>query len=84
MAYLIEAGERCGLCGTAGWEWEEDKRAYNPVEHFCQGCYSKSLLEDIAGAVAGTTIRLTSSRSVESARRIISQRKEVTRGRRNA
>lgn len=84
LAFLIEKAERCALCGTAGWEWEENRRAYTPVEHFCMGCYLKSALEDDAGSSPGTTIRLVSSQSQAAAQRLMKQRREAARERRHA
>ena len=79
----MEKAERCALCGTAGWEWEENRRAYTPVEHFCPGCYSKEALGESAGEMLGTTVRLVSSGSQEAARRLVQQRREAMRERRN-
>lgn len=77
MAFLLEKSDRCGLCGTAGWEWEENKRAYTPVEHFCPGCYAKEALGENAGEMLGTTVRLVSSGSQEAARRLVKMRREA-------
>lgn len=43
LAYLMEQGDTCQLCGTAGWEWEENRYAYDVEEVFCQGCYLKEV-----------------------------------------
>ena len=82
VAYAIEDTLRCQLCGTAEWEWDEDRRAYAPVEKFCLGCYLKSQLEDDAGQSAGTTITLVPTNSVSHAKRLVRQRKAEQRDRR--
>lgn len=38
MAYLAEEAKRCSQCGTATWEWEENKWAYEAATYTCQGC----------------------------------------------
>jgi hypothetical protein len=43
LAYLLEQADSCQLCGTAGWEWEENKYAYDVQEVFCPGCYRKEV-----------------------------------------
>ena len=39
------------MCGTAPWEWEENKFAFTAVDEFCQGCYQKSIFTRHAGLV---------------------------------
>lgn len=59
LAFLMENSERCSNCGTASWEWEENRFAYTPVDHFCQGCYQKSVFSDtMSNALPGTNVRL--------------------------
>jgi len=59
VAYLIEHGLRCQLCGTAEWEWENNKFAFTAVEEFCQGCYQKSVFQDQQGSsLPGTNVKL--------------------------
>lgn len=45
VAYLTEANQRCGSCGTAAWEWDPDKGgrtdAYEAGIHRCWGCYHR-------------------------------------------
>ena len=41
VAHLLEAGERCQMCGTADWEWAADRYAYTPVAKMCTGCHLK-------------------------------------------
>lgn len=68
VAFLLEKADRCALCGTAQWEWEENKRAYQPVEHHCPGCYLKHVAGEEQAMMPGTTIRLVSSNSPELAK----------------
>lgn len=59
MATIMEASLRCNMCGTAQWEWDENKFAYAAVEEFCQGCYQKSVFNDQeAKSLPGTNVRL--------------------------
>ncbi len=37
-AFLIEKSLKCQMCGTADWEWEENRSAYHPEMQICQGC----------------------------------------------
>jgi len=59
LAYAMESAQRCTMCGTAPWEWEENKFAFTAVEEFCQGCYQKSVFQDQQGSsLPGTNVRL--------------------------
>jgi hypothetical protein len=76
LAFVMEKAERCVMCGTATWEWDEkqggNRRAYEPVEHFCPGCHMK------AGAAStdpnrntdGITIELSATGTVAAAQRL--------------
>ena len=83
IAYLYEDGDRCGMCGTADWEWvqvgedgvERPKRAYQPVGHFCMGCYLRSITTEDSGNEPGVTVRLVPTDSVEAARDELAQRR---------
>jgi hypothetical protein len=57
LAFLLEQAESCQLCGTAGWEWEENKYAYDVQEVFCPGCYRKEVSAD-GDKLPGTRIEL--------------------------
>lgn len=57
VAYLLEQAESCQLCGTAGWEWEENRYAYDVEEVFCPGCYRKEVSSD-GDKLPGTRIEL--------------------------
>lgn len=63
------------MCGTAEWEWEEDKRAYAPVEHFCMGCYMKTVHGEGADGAPGVTVHLAPTGTIEHARRIVREKK---------
>jgi hypothetical protein len=59
LAYLLSESERCTLCGTAPWEWEENRYAYEPEEVSCKGCYVKQSYADSLGkTLPGTTVEL--------------------------
>ena len=54
----MESSLICQLCGTAEWEWEENRFAYAPHSHFCKGCYIKETASEDGGKMPGTTITL--------------------------
>lgn len=58
LAYAMEQAERCQLCGTAEWEWNENRHAYEPESHYCHGCYLKSVATEGEGNLPGTTVEL--------------------------
>jgi hypothetical protein len=59
VAYMMEQADRCDFCGTAPWEWDENRFAYEPEDHFCQGCYYKSIYSDSESqSLPGTNVRL--------------------------
>ena len=84
LSFMIAKAEKCALCGTAPWEWEENRRAYTPVEHMCPGCYAKESLSELTGSMPGTTVRLVPAGSQEAAQRILKQRREARRERGDA
>ncbi len=59
MAFALEKAERCQMCGTAPWEWEANRFAYEAVREVCFGCQQKDLLrEDDDGRQAGVSVVL--------------------------
>lgn len=81
LAYLFEDSLRCGMCGTADWEWEKEDenglvkpiRAYEPVGHFCMGCYLKSVAGEENGNDPGYTVQLVHTDSLEAAKNLVTQ-----------
>jgi hypothetical protein len=69
LAFMLEKAARCDMCGTAEWEWDADRRAYEPVEKFCMGCYLRHMAEEGSGSMPGTTVVMEPSRSIKSAQR---------------
>jgi hypothetical protein len=77
MAYMLESSLRCSSCGTAPWEWEENKFAFTAIDEFCQGCYQKSMFTDTQGSslpgtnvkLVPTTPRLTAQMALKAAKR---------------
>lgn len=61
VAYIMEYGLVCSMCGTAEWEWEENPHAYSAEEEWCKGCYTKSVASEDAGKMPGTTVVLKPS-----------------------
>lgn len=41
LAWMVEDRQRCDMCGTAQWEWEENRHAYHAREEICPGCERK-------------------------------------------
>jgi len=92
VAYLMEQNTRCDMCGTAPWEWEENKFAYEAVDHFCKGCYLKSVYSSSQSeSLAGTNVmlipvtpeRVAEREVLEQRRRELSKRdREAERDRR--
>ena len=59
IAFILESTERCSLCGTAEWEWKANKHAFTAVDHFCPGCYMKSIYSETVGSsLPGTNVKL--------------------------
>jgi len=59
IAYLLESSMRCSMCGTAPWEWDDNRFAYTAMDEFCQGCYQKQVHSDQQGSsLPGTNVRL--------------------------
>ena len=71
IAFEIESGLRCQTCGTAPWEWEEDRFAYEVVDEYCPGCYQLDYMQDSSAKAPGHKMNLHSTRSVESAKRAL-------------
>ena len=70
---MLEKAERCVMCGTAPWEWDEDRFAYEPIEKLCRGCYLKEMAHDPDPSrnTAGITMELSPTRTIEAAKRYI-------------
>jgi hypothetical protein len=83
LAFMLEKASRCDMCGTAEWEWDADRRAYEPVEKFCMGCYLKHMANEGGGSMPGTNVVMEPSRSRKSAERHERMKREATRGRRD-
>ena len=71
------------MCGTASWEWEEDRFAYEAVDTFCHGCYLKSVYTDTGqDAMAGTSVALVPNTQLRKAQRKVDAEKARARMRR--
>ena len=71
LAYLLEQAEVCVLCGTAEWEWKENRFAYVAREKFCHGCYLKEVTSEGAGKLPGTTVDLVPATPKVKAQQIL-------------
>ncbi len=78
LAYQMEKAERCGMCGTAPWEWEHDPYAYEPAREVCFGCQKKDLMrDDSEKPPAGSSVVLI-PKAVARARRAAERAKEAS------
>ena len=78
LAALMENNLRCSLCGTAPWEWDENKFAYTAVDEFCKGCYQKSIYKDTESkTLPGTNVRLVPTTPILKAKMVVSARKRA-------
>lgn len=68
VAYLMESSERCTMCGTAPWEWDNDRNAYEPIQHQCWGCYVKDGADIEANSMPGSRITLVPRKQAERLR----------------
>ena len=58
-AHLLEESSRCSRCGTAAWEWDDDKFAYSTAMHHCRGCFLlEAASEDQKDPIPGSTMVL--------------------------
>ncbi len=75
LAFVLEKATRCVLCGTAEWEWNPalggDRRAYEPTEKYCHGCYLKTIAGEDTAANPGITVELAPTGTPAAARRFL-------------
>jgi len=71
-AYLMESAQRCQMCGTSQWEWDNDKFAYEGAINECRGCMIKDAAQEDVPSSAGRTVVLVPTR-VADARRAAGQ-----------
>ena len=69
LAFIFEKSERCQMCGTADWEWEDNKFAYEPVMRTCMGCYYKEIAREGQDIGPGVTVMLEKPGTIASAKR---------------
>lgn len=79
LAFLIEEGQRCQMCGTADWEWQDNKYAYEPTAKFCKGCYLKDTAQEDSQNLPGTTVILEPATAITPALREIRAEQERKR-----
>jgi hypothetical protein len=79
LAFILEKGSKCHMCGTAPWEWDEkqggSKYAYEAVGVQCPGCYQKAISSDDTSQLPGVTIELRPTGTQESAQRYVKQKR---------
>lgn len=78
MAHLVEKALTCTLCGTAEWEWHEDRFAYEPIIETCIGCQQKDLVKDEANMPGASIVlvpKATAAKMRAGDRRKIGARK---------
>lgn len=69
LAMMFDDAQRCQLCGTADWEWEQDRHAYEPVLKTCLGCYYKEISREGQEIGPGVTVALEKPGTMASAQR---------------
>jgi hypothetical protein len=88
LAYMFEEAERCSMCGTAAWEWDEaqggTKRAYQPVMKTCLGCYYKEIAREGQDIGPGVTVELERPGTMDAAKRAMLANRLARRDRQNA
>jgi len=79
MAFQMESALRCSMCGTAPWEWEDNRFAYAAVEEFCQGCYQKSVFGDTESnkSLPGTNVKLVPTTPMMKAKMQVQAKKRA-------
>ncbi len=75
----MEKGLHCVLCGTANWQWEENRFAYEAVETTCRGCYVKETVSRDSDRNAGVTVELRPTGTREAAQRRVAARNKARR-----
>jgi hypothetical protein len=81
LAYMFEESTRCPMCGTADWEWEENKHAYDPVMKTCLGCYYKEVAREGQDVGPGVTVSLERTGTIQAAQRLV---RDIRRARRDS
>lgn len=75
LAYRLEKGARCEMCGTAEWEWDPKlggkKFAYEPVAHTCPGCAVKEASQEGNERRPGVSVVLRPTGTVDWARSML-------------
>lgn len=46
FAYSAERSCFCQMCGTAPWQWAENRFAFEATREVCYGCQQKDVLRD--------------------------------------
>lgn len=76
VAYSLEQASRCSMCGTAAWEWEENKYAYSAQDEFCRGCYQKAMFSDQESrSLPGTNVKLVATTPLLRAKMAVTAKK---------
>lgn len=64
LAYVMENSLICQMCGTAEWQWEEDRFAFEPMAKRCHGCHAKDITAEETANLPGVSITLVPSDSI--------------------
>ena len=76
LAYMAEQALRCDMCGTADWEWDQDKFAYTPTTKFCRGCHQKAVASE-GDSAPGSRVVLAPLTKQQRAKMLIKERKRA-------
>lgn len=69
LAFEMEKSLRCQMCGTAQWEWDRDRFAYEAVLEQCPGCYVRESSAEGMDHKAGVTVALSPTKTPEALER---------------
>jgi len=71
----MEKAARCQMCGTADWEWEADRYAYEPAVRLCRGCEIKESVSDQTDKRPGQRVELAPASGIAAARRRLAEQR---------
>jgi len=84
LAFLFDESDRCQMCGTSDWEWQENRNAYEPVMATCLGCYYKEIAREGQDIGPGVTVRLERPGTMQAAQRAMLESRLAKRDRARA
>lgn len=71
LAFQMEKALRCVMCGTAEWEWDRNRHAYEAVDRFCHGCWHRDSRAKERENQPGVTVELAPTGTQAWAKRFV-------------